>query len=92
MSEIQPKSKSPKFFFEIIRKKERKICERFSLEATKTSEEHLMKELIRMSYKSENGNNHLKIERSLVKNKRKKYKMFGVELKKNFIEIVIFYY
>lgn len=59
MSEIQPKSKSPRYYFEITRKKERKICEKAQAEKESTSEEHLMKELIRMSYKSEAGNNHL---------------------------------
>lgn len=90
MSELNTNSKSPRGLFEIHKKEKKKASRRRSEKVFKHTEEHIMKELIRLSYKNDMGKLlalKLETQRS-SKAKRKKYKMYAAEMKQNFIEIV----
>ena len=66
MSEIQPKSKSPKSFFEIRKKGKKFTPKKHLVKSFKNTEDHIMQELLRLSYKNENGNNLSKVQSSKV--------------------------
>ena len=55
MSEIQPKSKSPKSFFEIRKRGKKFAPKKLVVKSYKNTEDHLMQELLRLSYKNESG-------------------------------------
>ena len=55
MSEVISNSKSPKELFEIHKKEKKKASKKTTEKTFKNTEENIMQELLRLSYKNENG-------------------------------------
>lgn len=85
---IETKTKSPKFFFQIIKKQQHPKPNNERIISNPNHENYIMKELIRLSYNPVTGIFLLTLDNILMRNKRTKYKMFGAELKRKFIDIV----